>query len=52
MPFFIYGREEGRTILPYLWDNKLTMMEIHVVPNEIGPFVRRVVFDTTMEFGF
>lgn len=28
------------------------MMEIHVVPNEIGPFVRRVVFDTTMEFGF
>lgn len=28
------------------------MMEIHVVPNEFGPFTRRIVFDTTMEFGF
>ncbi len=28
------------------------MVEIHVVPNEFGPFQRRIVFDTSMEFGF
>ena len=28
------------------------MMEVHVVPNSFGPFQRRIVSETTMEFGF